>query len=54
MALEWQGPFGLGERELALRLLPKGKPDASGVAAFVQDRGSAEVLQTLALPGCSP
>src|SRR3954471_20081654 len=54
VALEWQGPFGLGERELALRLLPKGKPDASGVAAFVQDRASAEVLQALALPGCFP
>jgi hypothetical protein len=54
VALEWQGPFGLGERELALPLLPKGKPDASGVAAFVQDRGSAEVLQALALPGCFP
>ena len=54
VALEWQGPFGLGERELALRLLPKGKPDASGVAAFVQDRASSEVLQALALPACSP
>jgi len=54
VALEWQGPFGLGEREVALRLLPKGKPDASGVAAFVQDRGSAEVLQALALPACAP
>ena len=54
VALEWQGPFGLGERELAVRLLPKGKPDASGVAAFVQDRASGEVLQALALPACAP
>jgi len=54
VALEWQGPLALGERELAVRLLPKGKPDASGVAAFVQDRASAEVLQALALPACSP
>jgi hypothetical protein len=34
--------------------LPKGKPEASGVAAFVQDRSSAEVLQALALPACAP
>jgi len=54
VALEWQGPFALGERQVALRLLPKGKPDASGVAAFVQDRASAEVLQALALPACAP
>jgi hypothetical protein len=54
VALEWQGPFGLGEREVALRLLPKGKPEASGVAAFVQDRATSEVLQALALPACAP
>jgi hypothetical protein len=54
VALEWQGPYGLGERELGLPLLPKGEAADSGVVAFVQNRGTAEVLQALALGACSP
>ena len=54
VALEWQGPYGLGERQLGLPLLPKAKAADSGVVAFVQNRGTAEVLQALALGACSP
>ena len=54
VAFEWQGPYGLGERELSLPLLPKGKAADSGVVAFIQHRGTAEVLQALALGACSP
>jgi hypothetical protein len=34
--------------------LPKGKAADSGVVAFVQNRGTAEVLQALSLGACSP
>ena len=54
VALEWKGPYGLGERELGLPLLPKGKAADSGVVAFAQNRGTAEVLQALALATCLP
>ena len=53
VALEWQGPYGPGERELRLPLLPKAKIGDSGIVAFVQNRRTAEVLQTLMLGTCS-
>ena len=53
VALEWQGPHALGERQLKLALLPKAKTADSGVVAFVQNRRTAEVLQALMLPACS-
>ncbi len=53
VALEWQGPYGPGERRLALPLLPKAKIGESGIVAFVQNRRTAEVLQTLMLGSCS-
>ena len=54
VVLEWQGPYALGERELKLPLLPKAKLVESGVAAFIQNRRTAEVLQALALAVCVP
>jgi hypothetical protein len=54
VALEWQGPYGLGERQLKLALLPKAKSADSGVVAFVQNRRTAEVLQALMLAACTP
>ena len=53
VALEWQGPYGLGERRVTLPLLPKAKLAHSGVVAFVQDRSTTEVLQALMLGVCS-
>lgn len=53
VALEWQGPYGPGERQLRLPLLPKAKLGDSGIVAFVQNRRTAEVLQTLMLGACS-
>ncbi len=56
---EWIGPIEFG-RELKLSdkrtlpLLPNANPAQSGVAAFVQNRKSGEVLQALMLPACSP
>jgi hypothetical protein len=54
VVLEWQGPYGLGERKLKVKLLPRAAPADSGVVAFVQDRSSAEVLQALQLGACLP
>jgi len=54
VALEWQGPYGVGERQLKLPLLPQAKAADSGVVAFVQNRRTAEVLQALALAVCLP
>ncbi len=59
VVLEWQGPFssrsdGLLVAERSLGLLPGATGDASGVAAFVQNRRTAEVLQAVLLPACSP
>ena len=57
VVLEWAGPFEirpanqLRERR-SLPLLPKAVRKNSGVAAFVQDRGTGEVLQALMLPAC--
>ena len=57
VVLEWRGPYAFSGAPrtvqiLDLPLLPKAKPPASGVAAFVQDRGSADVLQSLSLAAC--
>jgi hypothetical protein len=57
VVLEWRGPFGFGpglrlERRSELPLLPGAAPAHSGVAAFVQNRRTAEVLQALMLPAC--
>jgi hypothetical protein len=58
VVLEWVGPIefatgpSLTERR-ALPLLPKAVPGHSGVAAFVQNRRTTEVLQALMLPACS-
>ena len=54
VALEWKGPFALGAQEVELALLPKAKPADSGVAAFVQNRRTGEVLQALMLGVCAP
>jgi hypothetical protein len=57
LVLEWQGPFAFApaaqirlRRELSL--LPQAVPANSGVAAFVQNRRTATVLQALMLPAC--
>ena len=54
VVLEWQGPYGLGEQQLKLALLPKAKLADSGVVAFIQNRRPAEVLQALMLAACLP
>ena len=54
VVLEWQGPYGLGARELTVKLLPKADKTDSGVAAFVQNRRTGEVLQALALAAGAP
>lgn len=57
VVLEWQGPFAVraGERRVERRLLPLlpgAQAARSGVAAFVQDRRTGEVLQALRLSAC--
>lgn len=59
VVLEWQGPLALPAsgrllEERSLALLPGGAAHASGAAAFVQNRRTAEVLQAVLLPACSP
>lgn len=54
---EWLGPISFGAttrlaEKRSLPLLPNADPRHSGVAAFVQDRGTGEVLQALMLPAC--
>ncbi len=56
VVLEWVGPIafaggGIAERRV-LPLLPKAVAANSGVAAFVQNRRTGEVLQALMLPAC--
>lgn len=56
VVFEWVGPIPftggrIAERR-ALPLLPRADRANSGVAAFVQDRRTAEVLQALMLPAC--
>jgi len=54
---EWIGPIelvgGKAEYRSALALDPAWNPRNLGVAAFIQDFGSGEVLQATALPYCS-
>jgi len=56
VVLEWVGPLAFREGRLAetrdLPLLPKAAAANSGVAAFVQNRRTAQVLQALMLPAC--
>jgi hypothetical protein len=56
VVLEWAGPIefagGKVVERRALPLLPRAVPGNSGVAAFVQNRRTAEVLQALMLPAC--
>jgi hypothetical protein len=56
VVFEWLGPLpfagGRAEERRALPLLPKAVPANSGVAAFVQNRRTTEVLQALMLPAC--
>lgn len=59
VVLEWQGPFSASPEgrfaiERTLPLVPGATPGRSGVAAFVQDRRTAEVLQAVLLAACSP
>ena len=55
---EWIGPIvfdpalRLAEKRV-LPLLPNANPQQSGVAAFVQNRSTGEVLQALMLPACA-
>jgi hypothetical protein len=56
VAFEWVGPIAfsggrLAERR-ALQLVPRAVQAHSGVAAFVQNRRTAAVLQALMLPAC--
>ncbi|NBS57082.1 MAG: DUF1223 domain-containing protein [Betaproteobacteria bacterium] len=55
---EWIGPVEFGpalkvDEKRTLPLLPKADPKQSGVAAFVQNRSTGEVLQALMLPACA-
>lgn len=56
VVFEWLGPLpfvdGRMEERRELPLLPRAVRANSGVAAFVQDRRTAEVLQALMLPAC--
>jgi len=56
VVFEWLGPIpftgGRIDERRALPLLPGATPAHSGVAAFVQNRRTAEVLQALLLPSC--
>jgi hypothetical protein len=56
VVLEWLGPWALSRGRLAqervLPLLPGALAADSGVAGFVQNRRTAEVLQALMLPFC--
>jgi len=57
VVLEWQGPFSFGkEMHLSerrrLALLPGAQARNSGVAAFVQNRRTGEVLQALMRSAC--
>jgi hypothetical protein len=57
VVLQWLGPYAFeGSRPLArtlkLPLVPRAVPADSGVAAFVQNRRTGEVVQALMRPGC--
>ncbi len=55
---EWIGPVEFGAdlkvaEKRTLPLLPNANPKQSGVAAFVQNRSTGDVLQALMLPACA-
>ncbi len=55
---EWVGPIEFGgdlkvSVKRTLPLLPNANPGHSGVAAFVQNRSTGDVLQALMLPACA-
>ena len=55
---EWVGPIEFGPdakvtEKRSLPLLPDANPKQSGVAAFVQNRSTGDVLQALMLPACA-
>ncbi|HEX6156976.1 MAG TPA: DUF1223 domain-containing protein [Burkholderiales bacterium] len=56
VVLQWEGPFAVSATSLVERrklpLLPGAAPAHSGVAAFVQDRRTREVLQALLRSYC--
>ena len=56
VVLQWEGPFALPKGSLVerrkLAWLPGAAPAQSGVAAFVQDRRTGEVLQALLRSSC--
>jgi len=56
VVLQWEGPVALPANRLVerrrLALLPGAAPAHSGVAAFVQDRRTGEVLQALLRSSC--
>jgi hypothetical protein len=55
VVLEWEGPFPVIDRRVErrrMRLLPGAAPANSGAAAFMQNRGSGEVLQALLRSAC--
>jgi hypothetical protein len=57
VARAWFGPFPIGPDgrasvERNVRIPPAWKLPDTGVVAFVQKRGTAEVLQALAVPSC--
>ena len=55
VVLEWLGPFPIAGRlaeRRTLPLVPGARADDSGVAAFVQDRRTGEVLQALLRSAC--
>jgi hypothetical protein len=56
VVFEWLGPIpfagGKVAERRALPLVPRAVPAHSGVAAFVQNRRTAQVLQALMLPAC--
>lgn len=56
VALEWRGPIALEggavRTRMRLALLPRARLADSGIAAFVQNRRTGEVLQALMRPYC--
>jgi hypothetical protein len=56
VVLQWTGPFEFSDAKLVerqrLALLPKAVLAHSGVVAFVQNKATGEVLQSLMLPAC--
>lgn len=57
VVLDWVGPIPFKEGKVAqirsFRLAPGAARGEAGVAAFVQNRHTAEVLQALTLPACA-